>query len=225
MSETATIEPTPRSKVRRRAGRASYDRTVIDAILDEGLVAHVGICDGDGQPFVLPVVYARDGDTLYLHGSAVSRLLGTLGSGARMCLTVTLVDGVVLARSAFHHSLNYRSVVALGEGRLVVGEDEQRAALLTIVEHVAAGRSSEIRGPHAKELKATAVVSLALREVSAKIRTGPPIDDAADYQMDVWAGVVPLRLQAGDPIPDPRCQAEPPRYARSYKRDALSRVA
>ena len=214
------LEPTPRTKVRRRAGRASYDRAVIDAILDEGLVGHVGICDSDGQPFVLPVVYARERDTLYVHGSPLSRLLQELGGGGRMCLTVTLLDGVVLARSAFHHSLNYRSVMVLGEGRLIVDPEQRRAALRTVVEHVAEGRSREVRGPSAEELDATAVVALPLREASAKIRTGPPIDAAADRSLAVWAGVVPLRLEAGPPLPDPRCDLQAPEYLRSYCRHA-----
>jgi nitroimidazol reductase NimA-like FMN-containing flavoprotein (pyridoxamine 5'-phosphate oxidase superfamily) len=220
-----TLDPTPRTKVRRRAGRGNYDLSVIEAILDEGLVAHVGICDADGQPYVIPVIYARVGDQLFLHGSSLSRLLVTLGGGAQVCLTVTLIDGIVFARSAFHHSMNYRSVVVLGTARGVVGSAEQRVALEAIVEHVASGRADHVRGPSDEELAATSVVALPLLEASAKIRTGPPVDAAEDYGLPAWAGVVPLRLIAADPITDARCEAEPPTYAKDYRRDALARSA
>ena len=216
------IEPTARTRVRRRAGRGNYERSVIDAILDEGLVAHVGICDAEGQPYVIPVIYARAGDELYVHGSSLSRLLGTMGEGPRVCLTVTLLDGVVLARSAFHSSMNYRSVVVLGEPRAIIDEPERRAALRAIVEHIARGRSDEARGPDSQELEATAVVALPLSEASAKVRTGQPVDAAEDYELPFWAGIVPLRLQAGEPITDPRCDAPTPSYARDYTRDGLS---
>lgn len=222
MSDAPQIEPTPRSRVRRRAGRGNYEREVINAILDEGLVAHVGVCDAEGQPYVIPVIYGRDGDELYMHGSTLSRLLRTMGKGARICVTVTLLDGVVLARSAFHSSMNYRSVVVLGEPREITEEAQRRQALRTIVEHVARGRSEETRGPDEQELEATSVVALALREASAKIRTGAPVDAPEDYTLPFWAGVVPLRLQAGEPITDPRCQAPTPTYAMEYSRDDLA---
>jgi nitroimidazol reductase NimA-like FMN-containing flavoprotein (pyridoxamine 5'-phosphate oxidase superfamily) len=217
----STIAPTERTRVRRRAGRGEYERGVIDTILDEGLVAHVGICDAEGQPYVIPVIYARAGDQIYVHGSALSRLLGTMGNGARVCLTVTLLDGVVLARSAFHSSMNYRSVVVLGEPRAITEENEQRAALRAIVEHIARGRADETRGPDRQELEATAVVALPLNEASAKIRTGQPVDAGEDYELPFWAGIVPLRLEAGEPITDPRCSAATPAYARDYTRDDL----
>jgi nitroimidazol reductase NimA-like FMN-containing flavoprotein (pyridoxamine 5'-phosphate oxidase superfamily) len=218
----APVERTARSTVRRRAGRGSYDRAVIEAILDEGLVGHVGICDADGQPYVIPVIYARSGDQILLHGSPLSRLLTELSSGVRACFTVTLLDGIVMARSAFHHSVNFRSVVVLGEARLVTGEREQHEALRAIVEHVVAGRSDDARGPSAQELAATEVVAMPLREASAKIRTGPPIDAAEDQALPVWAGVIPLELHAGAPINDPLCKLAPPAYAERYSRHVLT---
>src|SRR5581483_1345321 len=192
---------TPRVTVRRRAGRGSYDRAVIDAILDEGLVGHVGFV-ADGQPYVIPVLYARENESIYIHGSPLSRLLGQLREAVPMCLTVTLLDGVVFARSAFHHSLNYRSVVVLGEGRVISDPEEKHAALRRVVDHVARGRSDEVRGPSAKELKATEVVAIAIREASAKIRSGPPVDSAKDRSIAVWAGELPLSLTPGEPVPD-----------------------
>jgi uncharacterized protein len=203
--------------VRRRAGRGKYDRETIDAILDEGRFAHVGIVS-DGQPFVIPVLYARDGDRIYVHGSPLSRLVKTLAAGVPMCLTVTLLDGLVLARSAFHHSMNYRSVVVLGEGRVIEDRARKLEALRMIVDHVVPGRSDDVRGPSAKELKATEVVSLAINEASAKIRTGPPVDDAEDYALGVWAGELPLSLTAGAPVADERCVASVPEYVVSYGR-------
>lgn len=219
------IDPTPRTKVRRRAGRASYELSVIEAILDEGLVAHVGISDADGQPYVIPVIYGRVADQVFMHGSSVSRLLDALGGAARVCFTVTLVDGIVFARSAFHHSMNYRSVVVLGEARPVTGDTERLEALRAIVDHVARGRSNDVRGPSEQELAATAVVALGLREASAKIRTGPPLDAAEDYALEAWAGVVPLRLQPGSPITEPGCDAPIPPYAEHYTRDVLPDAA
>ncbi len=186
--------PTPRSTVHRVPRRANYDRAVIDAILDEGLVAHVGIVDG-GQPFVLPMVYARVGDALYLHGAIASRLMKT-ATRAPLSAAVTLVDGLVLARSAFHHSMNYRSVVVVGEGRLVAG-DEKRRALDAIVDKVGAGRSQLARPPNDKELAATAVAALSLAEASAKVRVGGPLDDEEDLALEVPAGVIPLSLVRG----------------------------
>ena len=208
---------TPRTRVRRRSGRGRFDRATVHAILDEGLVGHVGIVSGD-QPYVIPVLYARDGEQIYLHGSPLSRLLRNLAAGVPMCLTVTLLDGLVLARSAFHHSLNYRSVVVLGEGRLVRDADEKHEALRVIVERMAPGRSDDARGPSAKELKATEVVALPITEASAKIRTGPPADAAADYELPVWAGVVPLGLAIGAPVPDDRCSVPVPDYVTGWTR-------
>jgi nitroimidazol reductase NimA-like FMN-containing flavoprotein (pyridoxamine 5'-phosphate oxidase superfamily) len=213
----AEFEPTPRSTVRRRAGRARYDRATVAAILDEGLLGHAGIAV-DGQPYVIPMLYARVGEQLYLHGSPLSRLLGLLARGVPMSFTVTLVDGLVLARSAFHHSLNYRSVVVLGEGRAIRERTEKLAALRAIVEHVTPGRSSDARGPSDQELEATELIALALDEASAKIRTGPPVDAAEDYALPVWAGELPFTLAAGEPLPDERCSAPVPPYIRSYSR-------
>lgn len=202
---------TRRVSVRRRAGRGKYDRATIDAILDEGRFAHVGIAT-DGQPFVIPMLYARNGDQIYLHGSPLSRLNKNLATGAQMCLTVTLLDGLVLARSAFHHSMNYRSVVVLGQGREISDRAEKREALRMIVDHVIPGRSEDARGPSDKELKATEVVAITIDEASAKIRTGPPVDDAKDYELSVWAGEVPLSLVAAAPVPDERCGEPVPGY-------------
>ena len=195
------MRPTTRTQVRRRPERAHYDRAGIEAILDEGLVAHVGVAV-DGQPFVLPMAYARVGDDLYLHGSAASRLLRALSGGAAVCVTVTLLDGLVLARSAFHHSMNYRCVVVLGRAVPVPDGPERDRALAAIVDHAVAGRSALVRAPDRKELAATKVIRLSLEEASAKVRTGPPIDDDRDLDVPVWAGVLPLRLVAGDPLPD-----------------------
>jgi len=194
--------PTPRTTVRRLPTRGVYDAETIAAILDEGFVCHVGFV-ADGQPFVIPTIYGRRGSLLYLHGSAVSRLLKTLAGGVPVCVTVTLVDGLVLARSVFNHSMNYRSVVVLGTATVVLGE-EKVAALETIAEHVVPGRWKEARGPSANELKATLVLSLPLDEASAKVRTGPPEDEDEDYELPHWAGVLPLALAAGNPIADPR---------------------
>jgi uncharacterized protein len=208
---------TPRTTVRRRAGRGHYDQETIDSILDEGVFGHLGIAAG-GQPFVIPVLYARDDSQIYLHGSPLSRLLGHLADGVPACLTVTLLDGLVLARSAFHHSMNYRSVVVLGEATAIRERRQKIAALDRIVEHVVPGRTADARGPSEKELEATEVVSLAIREVSAKIRTGPPIDAGPDYALPVWAGELPLSLEVGEPVRDARSDAPLPDYVRSYTR-------
>jgi uncharacterized protein len=196
-------QPTRRTEIRRRPERAEYRPEAIEAILDEGLVAHVGF-EIDGQPFVVPMAYGRAGDRLYLHGSPASRLLRGLRRGIPVCVTVTLLDGLVLARSAFHHSMNYRSVVILGEAVEVSGRAEKRAALTAVVEHIVPGRSADTRPPSDRELDATLVLALTLEEASAKTRSGPPIDEEADYDLPVWAGEIPLRLQAGEPLPDPR---------------------
>jgi uncharacterized protein len=212
---TTYYNKTPRVRVRRRSGRGQYDRATIDAILDEGLVGHVGIAMDD-QPYVIPVLYARAGNQIYLHGSPLSRLVSNLADGVPMCLTVTLLDGLVLARSAFHHSMNYRSVVLLGEGHPLRDRAEKLEALNVLVERMAPGRTDDARGPSAKELRATEVVVLPIDEASAKIRTGPPADAAADYELPVWAGVVPMELRAGAPVPDERCSVGVPDYVAAW---------
>lgn len=203
--------------MRRRAGRGRYDRETIGAILDEGLIGHVGFV-AEGQPYAIPMLYARAGDQLYLHGSPLSRILSGLAAGVPICFTVTLVDGLVLARSAFHHSINYRSVVVLGEGRALRESTEKLAALRAIVEHVAPGRSRDARGPTGQELGATEVVVLAIEEASAKLRTGPPVDAPEDYALAVWAGELPLGVAVGEPLTDPRCSEPVPSYVRAYRR-------
>jgi nitroimidazol reductase NimA-like FMN-containing flavoprotein (pyridoxamine 5'-phosphate oxidase superfamily) len=198
-----TYSPTPRTKVRRLAKRAVYDKVRVHEILDEGFLCHVGFAV-DGQPFVIPTSYARCDDLLYIHGSGASRMLRTLASGVDVCVTVTLVDGYVLARSAFHHSINYRSVAILGRARLVSEPTEILRALRLITDHIVPQRWDEVRAPSELELKQTLVIALALEEVSAKVRVGPPVDDEEDYQRAVWAGVVPIRTQLGQPIADVR---------------------
>jgi nitroimidazol reductase NimA-like FMN-containing flavoprotein (pyridoxamine 5'-phosphate oxidase superfamily) len=196
------IDPTPRTTIRRVPARGSYDRAVIHAILDEAYFASVGISI-DGQPFVIPMVHARLGDELILHGAPASRLLKHAGAFP-ICATVTLLDGLVLARSAFHHSLNYRSVVVIGQARPVVDEAEKRAAMAALVDHVVPGRAAHTRPPSPKELAGTQVLALPLTESSAKIRTGGPLDDPEDYAHPVWAGHIPLQTFALPPVPDPR---------------------
>ena len=198
-----TYTPTARTQVRRLPKRATYDKEQVHAILDEGYICHVGFAI-EGQPFVIPTGYVRFGDQLYIHGSAASRMLRSAAEGMDVCVTVTLVDGFVLARSVFHHSMNYRSVVVLGKARLVTDPEEKRAALRCFTNHIVAGRWEEARQPNDQELKATSVLVLPLEEVSAKVRTGPPIDDEEDYSMHIWAGVVPIRQQVGEPLPDDR---------------------
>jgi uncharacterized protein len=199
----STYIPTGRTKVRRLRKRAVYDKAQVHAILDEGFMCHVGFVRED-QPFVIPTLYARRGATIYIHGSGVSRMLKTLEDGVEVCVTVTLVDGYVLARSAFHHSMNYRSVVMLGRARPVVAEREKMRALETITDHIVPNRWAEVRGPNELEMRQTAVLSLRLKEVSAKVRTGPPVDDEEDYALPVWAGVVPILTRPADPVPDAR---------------------
>ncbi len=183
--------------------RGAYDRPSIDAILDEALVAHLAFTAEDGQPYAIPTLHARVGDEVWVHGSSASRTLRTLGRGARACLTVTLIDGLVLARSIFNHSVNYRSVIVLGEARAVTDPEDKRAALAAFAERVAPGRWDDARQPTPSELKATLILALPLDEVSAKVRSGPPVDGDADHGLDVWAGVVPIRLVHGEPVPDP----------------------
>ena len=192
--------PSERTRVRRLPRRGAYDRATIDAILDEALICHLAF-SVDGQPYAIPTAYARIGDHVYVHGSAASRMLRAAG-GAPVCFTATLLDGLVLARSAFHHSMNYRSVVVLGGAEEVSDEEERLAAMRALVERVAPGRWAEIRPPNPQELKATTILRLAIAESSAKIRTGPPIDDDEDLALPCWAGVIPLALAAGAPIAD-----------------------
>ncbi|MFP5379649.1 MAG: pyridoxamine 5'-phosphate oxidase family protein [Vicinamibacteria bacterium] len=195
-----------RTRLRRAPARGAHDRATIDAILDEALVAHLGFAV-DGQPYVIPTLHARVGDDLYVHGSAASRALRALAAGAPACLTATLLDGLVLARSAFHHSVNYRSVVVLGEARPVDDGDELVAALRAFTDKLVPGRWDEVRGPSAQELKGTRALRMRLTEASAKVRGGPPVDDDEDMARDVWAGVVPLALGAGPLEPDPQLAA------------------
>ena len=213
---TATIPVTKRTKVRRLAKRGNYDRDTIHAILDEALICHVGFVV-NGAPVVIPTIHWRESDRLYVHGSAASRMLRNLKDGVDACVTVTLVDGLVLARSAFHHSMNYRSVVVFGKAQVVEGEEKLRA-LDALVEHVVRGRSREVRPPNEIELRQTLVISLPLDEASAKIRTGGPVDDEEDYSLPVWAGVVPLKITAGEPVADRDVAVEAPAYARRYTR-------
>jgi uncharacterized protein len=216
--------PTARTRVRREPERGRYDRETIDAILDAGLVCHLGFVH-DGQPFVIPTLHARVEDDVYVHGSSASRALRTVSGGAPMCLTVTLLDGIVLARSVFEHSMNYRSVVVLGEAIAVTDDAEKLVALEAFTEQLLPGRWAESRPPNRKELRATAVLRLPLDEASAKVRTGPPGDGAtADAELDVWAGVIPLGVRAGAPVPDPALRAgiRLPAYARRYHRPGLT---
>ncbi len=199
--------------------RGEYDREAVYEILDEGFICHVGFVV-EGQPFVIPTGYARAGDRLYIHGSQASRMLRSLRDGIEACVTVTLIDGLVLARSAFHHSMNYRSVVVFGRAEVVTDEAEKWEALRALTEHIAPGRWEQSRQPTESEMKATMVLRLPLVEASAKIRTGPPLDDDEDYQLPVWAGVVPLKLQAEAPIKDPLLPDEikPPANVTNYSR-------
>ncbi|MEJ7624519.1 MAG: pyridoxamine 5'-phosphate oxidase family protein [Pyrinomonadaceae bacterium] len=213
------IESTARTRVKRIPKRGVYDRESIYRILDEALICHVGFVV-DGQPYVIPTGYARVGDDLYIHGSSASRMLRSLSGGVSVCVTVTLLDGLVLARSAFHHSMNYRSVVILGTADLVTHADEKAKALEAFSEHVIPGRWAEVRIPNEVEMKATSVLRLAISEASAKIRTGDPVDDHEDYSMDVWAGVLPLSMAAGDPINDTKLATgiAVPGYVSHYAR-------
>lgn len=197
------VPPSERTTVGRLPKRAVYELAQIDAILDEGLICHVGFVAG-GQPYVIPTAYVRAGEQIYFHGSAASRMLRTIAAGAEVCVTVTLLDGLVLARSAFHHSMNYRSVVILGKARLVTGPEEKLEALRLFTNHVARARWEEVRAPDEQELKATSVLALPLTEASAKVRQGPPLDDEEDYAWPVWAGVAPVRARVGPLEPDDR---------------------
>ena len=220
-SNPMSSNPTPRTRVVREPQRAVYDRETVNHILDEALVCHVGFVV-DGQPFVIPTSYGRDGDALYIHGSAASRMLRNLEQGVPVCITVTLVDGLVLARSVFNHSMNYRSVVILGTATLVDDPAEKLAALRALSEHILPNRWDDSRPPNEKELKATSVLRLPITEFSAKVRIGPPVDDEEDYSFPTWAGVIPLEITAGAAIPDNRCQREVPAYLKSYSRKKKS---
>jgi uncharacterized protein len=209
--------PTDRTRVRRVPQRGTYDRETIDAILDEALISHMGFVH-EGEPVVIPTLHARLGDRLFLHGSAASRMLRTLEKGVPVCATATLVDGLVLARSAFHHSVNYRSVVVFGQATPV--EPEERIQVLELfTEKLVPGRWADVRPPTRQELKGTNVLSLPLDEASAKVRTGPPIDDEEDYDLPVWAGVLPIRTVVDPPQPDPRLdpRAELPLHVAQWR--------
>ena len=209
---------TERTTVKRIPKRGSYDRETINAILDEAFICHVGF-NISAQPYVIPTGFARIGDDLYIHGSSASRMLRNIADGIDICVTVTLIDGLVLARSAFHHSMNYRSVVILGRAELVSAEKEKYDALEAFTNHIVPGRWPEIRWPSDLELKATTVLKLPISEASAKIRTGDPVDDAEDYAMPIWAGVLPLTLTPGEAIPDAKLNNGllPPEHVLNYK--------
>lgn len=194
---------TARTQVKRAPKRGHYDLETVYSILDAGLVCHIGFVV-DEQAYVIPTAYGRLDDRLFIHGSPISRMLKTLQQGIEVCVTVTILDGLVLARSAMHHSMNYRSVMMFGTAELVSGREEKQQALYAFTEHVMPGRWAATRRPNEQELQATTVLALPIHEASAKIRTGPPIDDAADYELPYWAGVVPLRLQPDEPIVDPK---------------------
>lgn len=215
-----SYQPNQRTRVTRLPKRAVYDKAQVHAILDEGFFCHVGFTVDD-QPYVIPTGYVRAGEKLYIHGSAASRMLRTLDQDIKVCVTVTLVDGLVLARSSFHHSVNYRSVVVLGTAQLVLNRDEKMDALRRFTNHIVPGRWDEARVPNDQELKATSVLVLPMEEVSAKVRTGPPIDDEEDYEIPIWAGVVPVHLRAGDPIPDDRISSD----AEAFDIERLTRFS
>lgn len=213
------IASTERTTLHRLPTRGTFDRETVHAILDEGLVCHIGFIF-EGSPFVIPTGYGRSGDQLLIHGSAASRMIRTLSAGAEACITVSLLDGLVLARSAFHHSVNYRSVVLLSKGTLIDETEAKMEALRVITERLIPGRWNEIRLPTSQEMKGTSVISFSITETSGKLRTGPPIDDEEDYLLPIWAGVLPLALTPGAPIADKRNipGVEMPDYVRRYKR-------
>jgi hypothetical protein len=218
---SSNFMPTPRTRVVREPHRGVYDRETVNQILDEGFICHVGSVV-DGQPYVIPTNYGRDGNVLYIHGSAASRMLRSMEQGVPVCVTVTLLDGFVLARSVFNHSMNYRSVVILGRATLVDDPAEKIAALLALSEHILPHRWDDSRQPSEKELKATSVLRVPITEFSAKVRVGPPIDDEEDYSFPTWAGVIPLTMTAGAAIADERCQRELPAYLQNYSRKKKS---
>lgn len=214
----STYTPTARTRVRRLSKRAVYDKSKVHEILDEGFLCHVGFVH-DGQPFVIPTLYGRSGETIYMHGSGASRMLKTLAEGVDVCVTVTLVDAYVLARSAFHHSMNYRSVTILGRACLVADVEEKLQALRVITDHIVPHRWDEVREPNDLEMRQTVVLALTLEEVSAKVRIGPPVDDEEDYSRPVWGGIVPIHTRLGEPVADGRVlpgvpEVELARFAR-----------
>jgi uncharacterized protein len=214
--------PTARTRVVREPQRAVYDRDAINQILDEAFLCHVGFVansNPDFQPYVIPTSYGRNGDVLYIHGSAASRMLRNLDQGIPVCVTVTLLDGLVLARSIFNQSMNYRSVVILGTATLIDDPAEKLAALRALSEHIIPGRWDDTRQPNEKELKATSVLRLPIDEFSAKVRVGPAVDDEEDYSFPTWAGVIPLQMTVGDAIRDERCEQELPLYLKNYSRE------
>ncbi len=213
----ALVVPTPRTSVKRHPERGAYDRETIDAILDEALICHLGFVV-DGQPFVIPTIHARDGGVLYVHGSPGSRMLRSAKAGVDVCVTVTLLDGLVLARSVYNHSMNYRSVVVLGRAREVTEREEKLRAMERVVEHVVPGRWADARRPDDSEIKGTTILKVSLEEASAKIRNGPPTDDEGDLSLPVWAGVIPLELTPSAPISDNGVAGPPPDYASRYRR-------
>jgi len=217
MSEISN--PTSRTRVVREPHRGVYDRAEAYRILDQGFICHVGFV-AQGQPYVIPTGYGRDGDNLYIHGSAASRMLRNLDQGIPACVTVTLLDGLVLARSIFNHSMNYRSVVILGTAHAVTDKEEKLKALQILSDHIIPGRWTDSRQPNEKELKATLALKLPIEEFSAKVRQGPPLDDEEDLSFQTWAGVIPLQMVASEPIDDPTLQGEIkiPEYARNYVR-------
>lgn len=222
--KTDTAAPaSARVRVKRMPDRAKYDRATVEAILDEGLICHVGFV-AESQPYVIPTIYARNGDNLLIHGSAAGRTLRAVSGKIPVCITVTIVDGLVLARSAYHHSMNYRSVVILGSATEIVERRAKLAAMRALVEHVIAGRWDDVRHPNEQELRATMILSLPIDEVSAKVRLGPPIDDEEDYSRDTWAGIVPLSLDAHAATADPRLRPGTPlpTYARYYRRAPIA---
>jgi len=219
--KSSNPNPTPRTRVVREPQRAVYDRDAVNQILDEALLCHVGFAV-EGQPFVIPMSYGRDGDVLYIHGSPASRMLRHLEQGLPVCITVTLVDGLVLARSVFNHSMNYRSVIILGTATRVEDPAEKLAALRALSEHILPNRWDDSRQPNEKELKATSVLRLPINEFSAKVRVGPPLDNEEDYSFPTWAGVIPLEINSGAPIRDDRCQQELPAYLKNYARKKKS---
>jgi uncharacterized protein len=217
---TPASAPSDRVRLRRKRERGSYDRAVIDAILDEALIAHLGIADEHGQPFVIPTLHARSGDVVYCHGATASRTLRLMAAGAPVCLTVSLIDGLVLARAAMHHSANYRSAMLVGRARLVEDEAEKRAALEAVIEHIVPGRSKDARAPNENELRATSVLAIPVEEASAKVRSGGPLDDEEDYALPAWAGVIPLVSRPLTPEPDARLREgiPTPAYVSAYAR-------
>lgn len=217
---TEKLHQTKRTKLKRLPKRGRFERETINAILDEAFICHVGFVV-DGQPYVIPTGFGRVEDDLYIHGSSASRMLRELSKGVDVCVTVTLIDALVIARSAFHHSVNYRSVVVLGKAELVTDADEKNKALKAITEHIVPGRWADCRWPNELELKATSVLKLEINEASAKIRTGDPVDDDEDYSLEFWAGVLPLKQMPGEPQNDAKLTdgIEPPSYITNYKRD------